>query len=83
MIERDGCCGGNGFIWDGVCERYMGENNIKVAEPAKTGQLLALLVLLALLALLVLSVIRHLREADYWVAVLEWKVMDHFKLSGW
>ena len=73
MIERDGCCGGNGFIWDGVCERYMGES-IKVAEPAETGQLLVLLVL---------SVIRLLREADYWVAVLEWKAMDHFKLSGW
>ena len=52
----------------------MGENNTKVAEPAETGQLLVLLVLL------IFSVIKHLREADYWVAVLEWKVMDHFKL---
>ena len=40
-----------------MCERYIGEN-IEVAEPAETGQLLVLMVL---------SVIRHLREAVYWV----------------
>ena len=46
MTERYGCCGSNGFIWNGMRKRDMRED-IEVAEPTKTGQLLVLLVIIS------------------------------------
>lgn len=58
LMEKIGCGSGNEFVWDGLCERYMSEN-VKVAEPAETSQLLVLQIV---------SVIRPRGDAGYCIA---------------